>query len=281
MSWWTDVRDAITAPFVAVGDWVGDIASGENIFSSTGKFVSKEITGVLTLSNPTFALAQTDVAQEALNSKIANALTVGVSGDLAKTSKYALDSATGVDPTWTSFRDALAAGVDGGAKIGIAYLSGGAAGAVASGAGAGAYAVGAAAVGGAYSGATAVDKFSGAVQSGDIAGAISSATNIYNSTNAGGDGGLGLPDISDTVDAANQAIEDAQNVADIIRGAAGDAQGAAGQAQSLVDLVKSNTPAQVRGYTDSLVDSVSENPGTSLALLAGAGLVAYLLLRGK
>lgn len=279
MSFWTDVRDTFTAPFRAVGDWVSDIASGENVFESTGKFVSKEFTAMWTLSDPNFALAQTDVGQEALNSKIANALTVGVSGDLAKTSKYGLDSATGIDPTWVTFRDAAIAGIDGSAKIGIAVASGGAAGAAAGAGGAGAYAVGAATVGGAYAGAQGVQKLNDAVATGDFAGIVSSATNIYNSS--GGAGGLDLPDISDTVDAANQAVEDAQNVADIIRGAAGDARGAAGQAQSLVDLVKSNTPAQVRGYASSLADAASDNPGTSLALLAGAGLVAYLLLRGK
>lgn len=90
MSFWTDIRDTITAPFSAVGSLVSDIASGKNVFESVGKEGFK-------------ALASFQAPEDLFNKytgldnvlEKASPYTFNITGRLAEQSKLRYDVVTG------------------------------------------------------------------------------------------------------------------------------------------------------------------------------------------
>lgn len=278
MSWWTDIRDAVTAPFRAVGSFVQDIAQGENFFESLGRFATREFFAL----NPMIAtnaplVNNIDPAKELLKNDYFNALTAGIGNNIVGVAEFTQDANTGRDFSYTEARDAYLDFAKGTAKVGAAALAAGAAPATAS-----AYTTGAAA----YTGAQGASGIINKLESGDVLGAISSAASTYSPY-------TGLPEIPPGVQDAINAGKDVKQTAEEIarkaeeaRRAAEAAKQAGQQAAGLVDLTKSNLPPISRGYSSNtpgaiLSEGDSSGAGSMTPLLLVGGTLALILLKGR
>lgn len=267
MGLWTDIRDAVTSPFRAVGSFAQDIAQGKNFFESLGTFATRSFFALNPMIAVNAPLINNTPAKDVLANDTFNALTAGLGQNIVDVNSFAQKSNTGIDFSFEEARDAYFAFAKGTAKVGAAVLSAGAAPA-----GAASYTVGAAA----YTGANATNAIFNKIDDGDILGAISSAAPYT---------GIELPDsVKDAVNAGTEIKNAAQAAAAALAEAKRQAQLAAqsgSDAQGLVDLTKSNLPLIERGYSSSIPGVSGSNTSSTLPLIIAGGALALILLKGK
>ncbi len=137
MSFWTDIRDLVSAPVVTVGNIlatpflaIGSIIDGQNVGDVIKTSVQRDVGGYLNSALPSFALARTDAGQGILRNKITDKLTFGYSTDVAGASESAKKLESGSDlsrgETVELGRFGLKSGVGVGVGIGAAALGAGA-----------------------------------------------------------------------------------------------------------------------------------------------------------
>lgn len=85
MSFWTDIRDTVTAPFRAVGGLVGDILSGKNVFESATTFAGR---GLAVYQAPASFIVDKTPIKGVLKNEMVDKLTLGVTGNLADRSAF-------------------------------------------------------------------------------------------------------------------------------------------------------------------------------------------------
>lgn len=250
MSFWTDIRDTIEAPFKAVGGLVSDLASGKNVFDSVGQLGAKEFAAFM---GPTALLVDKTPLKVVLQK--ASPFTLGITGDIAKSSALAYDintqgktlgRAEAIDTAKYVGKDA--------AIIGAAVLTGGAVAGAAPGLGT------AGAITGGFAGAKAVSSFA---NTGDPTSLIQGATGLLSG------GGLSLPD------GFSDAFGTAKNFYD-------EANAAKQDAEDIYSKFARNAPVAVSGYSSNQSGYASGSPGggnTSLYIMAGLGMAAFILMR--
>lgn len=75
MSFWTDIRNTVTAPFRALGSFGSDLFSGKNVFDSIGKLATREISAFLGPATLAIDKLELDVVLDKLSP-----ITLGVTG---------------------------------------------------------------------------------------------------------------------------------------------------------------------------------------------------------
>jgi hypothetical protein len=120
MSFWTDIRDAATAPFRAIGGLVSDIASGKNVFESVGQAGFKTISAFQ---------APEDIFNKytGLNTFFdkASPYTFGITGRLSEQSQMRMDQLSSNEPVKADAAASYFKGQAANAVIGAATYFGG------------------------------------------------------------------------------------------------------------------------------------------------------------
>lgn len=293
MSFWDDVVNAVEAPFKAIGTLVSNVAQGGNVAQNLEQFIGKNVFVVDPVSN---SVIQGDNAiGNTLRSSTASKVTLGLSSDVVAISNYNsaanVNQQTNVDPLSAAkaFGDAYL-------KVGAAAV--GASEGVAASGGVDGVTSAAEVTGATYGAVGTEQQAAGVLNTPSVSGVSSSVTNVTNLTGVDPGNSDFISAVTDAGASAQQAV-DAATAAQNAAAAASGAAGAAGQAatvasgagitagqaasgaQSLLNLVKSNTPAVVNGYTNTSPAATAPVTTTSMALpLIGLGLL-LLMRRAK
>lgn len=262
MSFWTDIRDAVTEPFRAAGSFAEDVISGRNVFESLGDFGTREFFALNPMTAFNAPVVNNTPIKDVLDNKYVSSLSAGLSSNISNVADFTQKSNTGADFSFTQARDAYLNFAEGVGKVGAATLALGAAPASA-----GTFTQGAAA----YTGAQGSQGVISKLQGGDFLGAFSSASGLA--------GAPSLPDgFQDTIQAGKDAAAQAAAALAAAQKAAQDAQGSSGQAGALVQLAKQNTPSVSKGYSSTVPGDIVPQSGSMTPLLIGGGILAVLLL---